>query len=300
MGLLELLDHWDRLKNEVSEAVGEFQSVRPTKWTKWSKWHYLEYIFILMKHLGRCSSFAELSRGRFQRLAVHKGLYNTGLFEAWFRGLLAAKGKADITFESLLDLDPQTKEPKGKILEIVASDLLRRGVQVFGESKKTLSAKVADAVVASMSIPIFFEPRGWRGAWMVDGGMLSNFAPWVLDKAKGKKGGNLPVLGFRLVAEKTSTPKPNSFLEYVQALIRAKYEGIDELQTRGVSNLVLIEIQMPPGIPFYKFNLTPDEKTELYERGYDQAALTFSETYNREKLGLPVSSSAVSSLASVD
>jgi NTE family protein len=79
----------------------------------------------------------------------------------------------DRTFEDL---------PKGKTLVIGATDF-SNGERVF-----IRSGSIAEAVRASSSIPIVFEPFFYQNRWLVDGGLAQNFPLDVaIEEYKGKK-----------------------------------------------------------------------------------------------------------------
>jgi NTE family protein len=64
---------------------------------------------------------------------------------------------------------------------------------------------VAEAVRASMSIPLFFEPRVLRGrngevSTLVDGGVLSNFPVEVFDRTDGRPP-RWPTFGVKVIPE---------------------------------------------------------------------------------------------------
>ena len=76
-------------------------------------------------------------------------------------------------------------------LKIVASDVSRQKYEIYS-LRKTPNQKIVDAVHASCSIPIFFQPFLRVDDHFVDGGMLSNFPSFLFAQDF------YPTIGFRL------------------------------------------------------------------------------------------------------
>lgn len=76
-------------------------------------------------------------------------------------------------------------------LKIVATDISNGLPEVFS-FRTTPMRPIAEAVAASIAIPVFFGPRrlefnrGWRWSyrWYVDGGLVSNLPGWVFDEER--------------------------------------------------------------------------------------------------------------------
>jgi len=78
------------------------------------------------------------------------------------------------TFEDL--------EKFGKTLRIYATNFQN------GERIEISSGKISDAVMASLSVPILFEPHQYNGIWLVDGGLTGNFPMQeTMQKYEGEK-----------------------------------------------------------------------------------------------------------------
>lgn len=98
----------------------------------------------------------------------HWGYCEGKAFEEWFKGCLDdLKSCENITFDGL-------KAVYGKELHITATNLSKGCLEVFNY-KTTPCMPIWLAVRASMAIPIFFRPVSWRGAILVDGGVLRNY-----------------------------------------------------------------------------------------------------------------------------
>ena len=200
------------------------------------------------------------------RIATKYGLYKGDAFLAWMKqritdkGLLATATFADFQKAGMLDL------------RVFASDLNTRGLKEFSVGK-TPNTIVAEAVRASMSIPLFFQ------AWTfsnnipdnhiyVDGGTIYNYPITTFD-TDGTP--NQETLGFYL--EDTDNAQPDSTLGYDQLFQYVK----DLFQT--LTDAQLIDFENDPdeekrsviindfGISAVNFGLTDDQKTQLYNSG---------------------------------
>ncbi|WP_036708879.1 patatin-like phospholipase family protein [Paenibacillus pinihumi] len=181
-----------------------------------------------MKPIIQSTSFASLMKrspifnikliGSAVRLLLRKGLYSGDALEEWIWTLLGSRGV--YTFADL---------PPGK-LKLVASDItngkllvLPDDIAYYGIQPSRL--EIAKAVRMSASIPYFFDPvtikdkefnsriKGLRlhrrSAYIVDGGLLSNFPLWLFDEKQNTqiKEARLPVVGFQMVGKNKTEPR---------------------------------------------------------------------------------------------
>jgi NTE family protein len=286
--LAELRRHKDNLKSIAPKMILFLQELRGRDWGR--KWLWQNAWFVRRLANEYRAEIAQLrdASTALEGLEKGKGLYGTGTFLAWMRGLLNQRGNLDehkkVTFRTILT-DPATLRPTGKILKVVAANLEYRDAAVFNPDD-TPGEEVANAVLASMSIPLFFRPYALGKNFLVDGGLLSNFPAWVFDKEKADPATDRPVLGFRL--RPATTPEPaESFDQFLLALFRTKWEGIDRLQTRMVSGFVPIDIETPPEITATDFDIGAPGKQALYQAGYAAAGSALARPENRRALGLP-------------
>jgi NTE family protein len=256
-------------------------------------WKFAWYVWRLWKkHRHYQPEFEQLAQS-VAWLIEYKGFYQTSRFQDWLRKLLEEKAKeagieCPVTFKTLWK--------KNILLKVVTTDVGRRKPLVYSHYEAR-HREVAEAVQASMSIPLFFRPYPDGDNFMVDGGMVSNFPAWVFDTEQEEERNSspnrsadaekdvTPVLGFRLVAGRP-VPCLKSFGDYVTGLYHTALGGTDELQTRRVSKLFLIPIQMPPWATATKFDLSDVEKQSLYMRGELDAETFFQNTENRQALAL--------------
>lgn len=240
-------------------------------------------------HIGRVRSENADLVSAFEELWEHKGVYGTRKFRDWIDGLLKAKAHlrdphGNVTFASL------KKGTNGTILKVIATDIAGRSPKIY-DPVLTPSDHVADAIVASMTIPLFFRPFPFGpNNYYVDGGLLSNFPAWLFDEENGqlKQTGAppLPVLGIRLVAPRLPT-NITTTREYLSSLVATKLDGGDFLQTRLIDRYAGINVELPPGLNAWDFNLTDETKKSLFERGTFAAEASLLVPHNRSALGLP-------------
>ncbi|XID94131.1 patatin-like phospholipase family protein [Paenibacillaceae bacterium WGS1546] len=209
------------------------------------------------------------------RLLWKKGLYSGDALEAWVDRLLRAKGIA--TFGDL---------PDGK-LRIVASDIsngrllvLPNDIAAYGIAPGRLA--VARAVRMSTSIPYFFDPvvlrqsykRRRKGeiqakaAYIVDGGLLSNFPLWLF-QGGDPSADAVPVVGFQMVGRSDSQPRPISGpVTMFQAMFETMLSAHDERYIE--KNKLARTIKIPTlGVGTTQFHLSEEQSEQLYRSGLE-------------------------------
>ena len=200
------------------------------------------------------------------RVATKYGLYEGDAFLQWMqqrittKGLAATATFADFQKAGMLDL------------HVFSSDLNSQAVKEFSFATSP-NVPVAEAVRASMSIPLFF--RAWQFSnnnpdnhIYVDGGMVYNYPIDVFD-TDGVP--NTETLGFFLTNLGPPTP-PNTLgydhlFQYVRETfdlimdaqnINILHDPADEARTVDIDNL---------GISATNFDLSPQQETDLYNSG---------------------------------
>jgi NTE family protein len=222
------------------------------------------------------------------RVASKYGLYKGDAFLAWMQQRLTDKGLAPTaTFTDLKN--------KGMAdLKVFSTDLNIQGLKEFSFAK-TPTVPVAEAVRASMSIPLFF--KGWQFSnnnpdnhIYVDGGTVYNYPIDTFDNGAI----NTQTLGFFLT--RLGPPQPpnnlqyNELFQYVKNLfdtlmdsqnINFKNDSADEKRTVKIDNL---------GISATNFGLTDQQKQDLFNSGvkYTTAFLQGLQTKPAQTLTKPV------------
>lgn len=223
------------------------------------------------------------------RNGIHRGTYLT----TWLEEQLAAHGATyrTGTFADLEYGDPDpvralTAEQRSRLV-VTASDLtagrlrlLPQDADAFGLTPGQL--RVVDAVRASMSIPVVFRPAKWktrrgRPAWLVDGGLLSNFPVSVFDLPPGQVP-RWPTFGIKLsarpdadfgVANEISGP-----ISFAKALLNTATGFYDRMHidaSHSVARTIFIDTA---AVRPTQFNLS-DVDGELLYRSGRQAAEKF-------------------------
>jgi NTE family protein len=172
-----------------------------------------------------------------------KGLHSSDKLGEFLEKLFQGKTYADLKVDDL---------------KIVAANVNRQKYEIY--SKANPPKTIADAVRASVSIPIFFEPF-ILGAnqFAVDGGLLSNYPSFLFAQ------GFYPTIGFRLV-DLAAPSQIDSTASYLKALILTMTDAHDKL--RGdPPDFTSYPIPTPTRIPSTKFALTEDDVKELHTIG---------------------------------
>ena len=149
------------------------------------------------------------------RILTKYGLYRGDAFLVWFKKQITNKGFAEgITFQ---ELQNQTKIE----LRVFSTDLNEQTAKEFSP-RKTPTVPIAEAIRASMSIPLFF--KAWKFSnnnpdnhIYVDGGTVLNYPLDTFDDTSDPT----ETLGLRL--QNLSSPAEVNELDYDQPLKYVKY-----------------------------------------------------------------------------
>jgi len=204
----------------------------------------------------------------------HWGCYKGDAFESFMRSLLENKGVftyGDLLTKRQQDLNDHRYRWR---LNVIVSDVTNRKMLVLpGDAekygKRGDSVDVARSIRMSMSIPFYFRPVKWRDAWMVDGGMLSNFPIWLFD-SDGEP--EHPTFGFLLREADYGKPvQPTSFKSYATSLIQTMLQAHDRKNIKP-GDFQQRTIAIPTGkIGTTDFDQTLTDKQCLYKNGRNAA-----------------------------
>ncbi len=229
--------------------------------------------------------------GKSISLLLSLGIYNTDDLEDWVDELLNRKG-----IRRFKDV-----EQSGRKLKITASDLTEKRLLVLPDDLAEFTVDpgefcIAPAVRMSVSIPIFFEPIRWKDRagkehLVVDGGLLSNYPIWLLDK--GKSVPEIPVFGFKFVDEEEYCKSPScqagpNFIDYLKSIVSTSLDAIDHSHLSAGDYERTIRIPAVTGeggerhkISAVDFDICKEESRALFENGWS-AADRFLRTWNFE------------------
>lgn len=222
--------------------------------------------------------------GKLASSVFEKGIYEGDYFEDWMVKMLSKRGVH--TFADL-------KDDKGNYrLKLIATDVTRREMVVLPDDlinygRDPDQFPVARAARMSMSIPYFFEPveldfelenRGRRKAYIVDGGLLSNFPVWLFDVKPGQTP-QWPTYGFKLIEPNSDEPSKSKWPHnYVISLVNTMLEAHDKayIDSANFDRTVGIPTM---GIQTTQFDMSDEEKTLLVRAG-QEAAIDFFKTWD--------------------
>lgn len=201
---------------------------------------------------------------------LSKGLYDTNGIEQFLRDLYEKKDKTKFKH---ISYNGRSR------LKIIASDVTNNRMLILPEDIAyygidPMELDIVTAVVMSISIPFYFAPTTLkhdnRKAFIVDGGLISNFPIWIFD-VKGIP--RWPTIGFKFEEEidKNFNCKmcKNGFLSYVKDIIDASLDCYDERFIRDEDKIRTISIPTL-GVKATNFNLVQSKKDDLFKAGYDK------------------------------
>lgn len=202
-----------------------------------------------LRLLFRDTDFRQFRGFSLYQLVAHGGLTDGRHFQDWLDAQLDGACFSDLGFH----------------LHVVATDVVS-GEPVVFDRDATPEMNVAEAVRASMGIPLLFSFRRWQDKVLVDGSILAEDVlrrDWV--------GDGTPSCCFRLRASQLGVgramrawfPLPDYLVMLVRAFMTTlSREYVAELYW---NTTVIID---SGAVPPTEFALTPDQKHELYRRGY--------------------------------
>jgi len=152
------------------------------------------------------------------------------------------------------------------LLKIVASDITHKRLQLFAcdtrigdRLDETPGATpVADAVCASICLPLIFVPWRIGGVRYVDGGVVSNFPAWPFDEERSLDP-DAYTIGFQ-IGEPEGAPAPPDGtgrpVFWPPAVIQTALFGSSQLSVRAVGRAELITLR--PTLKLLDFDLSPE------------------------------------------
>ncbi|WP_374453558.1 patatin-like phospholipase family protein [Phenylobacterium sp.] len=172
------------------------------------------------------------------------------------------------------------------LLKIVAADLTHQRLELFS-CDTTEDVPVADAVAASICLPVIFRAWPLDLSRYVDGGIVSNLPAWPFDEERQLDPEAITVafeIGTPLTPE--APPKPPSALGWVPALLGTALFGSRSLSMRAVGLSELITLR--PTLSMMDFDLSPEDTREELRNAtafaaaeIDRRLFAYPETYER-------------------
>jgi predicted acylesterase/phospholipase RssA len=141
-------------------------------------------------------------------------------------------------------------------LKIVVTDVDNGSLAMF-DAHSTPDVVIAEAVAASIAIPIAFEPASipsFRAGCFADGGLVSNLPIWgfveekLCHEREHHTKARVPVIGFSLAAPPPSdeaTAQPIAFTDYLLRLVYAALQGSQATTARFIDDVFIIPIHSP-------------------------------------------------------
>jgi NTE family protein len=235
--------------------------------------------------------------GKGASVLFEKGIYEGGHLRAWLDGLLTDLGKATFGDLKISDPDGSPLPPEQSYrLVVLASDvscgrLVRFPWDYHLYGLDPDKQRVADAVRASMSIPVFYEPVqfNYRTAdgkkaksYLVDGGMLSNFPIEIFDRTDGKPP-RWPTFGLKLSAH-PHAPTEQRFevhgtLSLAKAMVGTMMNFHDQMHIDEPAALARTIFIDTLDVKATDFAIDEASQLQLYENG-QAAASGYLRTWN--------------------
>lgn len=152
-------------------------------------------------------------------------------------------------------------------LKIVSANLSKRSLQLFSPNR-TPKIAVADAVAASICLPIIFEPWRIGNDTFVDGGIVSNLPAWPFDEERELDPQALTIAVE--IADTSNAPVVGPF-NWIPSAIRTALFGSGELNLRvsGQAEQLVLE----SSLNLLEFDLTQEQALQEVRDGEAAASV---------------------------
>jgi NTE family protein len=185
-----------------------------------------------------------------------------------------------------MDMDPSNEKGGCISLKIVATDIANKEMIVFDGSNEYKDVEVAEAVAASIAIPLLFKPANITSykrqsrTLYADGGLTSNLPLWVFSGEKlnyereSLSKEKLLTLAFSLVdpKEDDTPPKKTTLFKYVSDVFRASIFGSQNIVNGFIDDVLHIPMEVDLGVA--EFDFTQTKAVKEYNSAYVAAAST--------------------------
>lgn len=248
----------DKFIDEMKSRLGVLTSPKTGAFRKIRKW------LSLGKYISRNKDVLINFDKRKGYFALHKF---RDLYDSWLVSKLISKGQLDQDHEGPVQFKHLPKD-----LYVISTDITGKRLRVHSKESDETEC-VADAVAASVAIPVVFQPRdlGQPGqpSLHVDGGLLSNFPAWLfatnllrIDPGEVF----VPVFGVELQDKgETAASETEGLFGLGKDLVTTAIAGSKKLETRDMRRLLPIEV--PVTIKSYAFKLSEEQRLVTYQEG---------------------------------
>lgn len=162
-------------------------------------------------------------------------------------------------------------------LKVVSANLSRRSLHLFS-AERTPDTAVADAVAASICLPIIFRPWVIGEEFHVDGGIVSNLPAWPFDEERELDPGALTIAVE--IESKPSRGKMGAF-DWLSAAIPTALFGSGELNLRVAGQAE--ELALPTKFELLDF----DKSLEVVKREVNDVSLAAGIQLDKRLFRLP-------------
>ena len=234
--------------------------------------------------------------GKLLALVRRQGVYRGDHLREWLADQLAGCGVTTFADLALPDDAGAARAPGDRWrLLVMASDVTHGALRCLPRDYPALGCPdpsgvaVADAVRASMSIPLFYRPVRLPGAdggriTLVDGGMLSNFPVAVFDRRDGREP-RWPTFGIKLSARPGTQRAPladRGLVGMVRAMVATMTGFYDQMHLDDPAVRARTVFVDTFGVKATDFDLDAETREALYRSGRD-AMERFLATWDFER-----------------
>ncbi len=208
----------------------------------------------------------------------------------WITGLLEDRGIrtwADLRLEDAEDWIPQRERYRlvVRCLDVVNRRVVRLPWDYHRYGLDPDTQSVADAVRASMSVPLVFDPvvigePGMGGGLLIDGGLGSGFSVDTLDRRDGKPS-QFPTFALQLLSANRSHEWPGSDFALLRAMVQTMIDTGNEMLPVGQCDERRSIALDTSHVRTLDVRITRDEEDQLFEVGH-QTMTAFLDQWDQD------------------
>jgi len=218
--------------------------------------------------------------GPLWNLISRKGFFEGDVILAVVREMI--KQKTNKEFYTFADLKNDHPNLEANRLNLMVTDISNRRLLVLPEDCDKIGTppdelEIAWAMRMSMSFPLVYVPVIENGTWIMDGGVLSNFPYWYIDRLNTGFEDTYPTIG--LLLDERSDLSIKGVWSMIKALVGTMTSPLDQAYDVYSKKNSVLRIAVQGYKTFYLFGLSDAKKQLLIAHG-KTAARNFIAYYN--------------------
>lgn len=272
LGLLSCLEdnnilNMKNIEKYISSSGGSILSILlACGYTPKELYNMIKALYIRYEEYINTEMSEKLIDGVFMDIFEFKGLLSTDFVKSYLIEVI--KSKIHLDDPTFIEFTKST----GILLNICASNITDHKYEVFSIDTYP-NVKVIDAVCASISIPIIFQPFKISKTYYLDSGLLNNFPVEYLDKNNDNASNSI---GVRIVCGYQKEKDDLNFISFIGSIYKTYMN--QACKTYNDSDIDIYDIIIEEedtyadlDINTFKFNINEKIIDKFFNEGYNIA-----------------------------